>query len=45
MAFNFQELFMKFSLEGKEIELRGITGKPVKVISPNNMTKFLKKGH
>jgi hypothetical protein len=24
MAFNFQELFMKFSLEGKEIELRGI---------------------
>jgi hypothetical protein len=28
MAFNFQELFMKFLLEGKEIELRGITGKP-----------------
>jgi hypothetical protein len=28
--FNFQELFMKFSLEGKEIELRGITGKPGK---------------
>jgi hypothetical protein len=28
MAFNFQELFMKFALEGKEIELRGITGKP-----------------
>jgi hypothetical protein len=26
VAFNFQELFMKFSLEGKEIELRGITG-------------------
>ena len=35
MAFNFQELFMKFSLEGKEIELRGITGKPGKVISSN----------
>jgi hypothetical protein len=27
MDFNFQELFMKLSLEGKEIELRGITGK------------------
>ena len=27
VAFNFQEIFMKFSLEGKEIELRGITGK------------------
>jgi hypothetical protein len=23
VAFNFQELFMKFSLEGKEIKLRG----------------------
>jgi hypothetical protein len=45
MAFNFQELFMKFSLEGKEIELRGITGKPGKVISSNDMTKLLKKGH
>jgi hypothetical protein len=45
MAFNFQELFMKFSLEGKEIELRGITGKPGKVISSKNMTKLLKKGH
>jgi hypothetical protein len=30
MAFNFQELFMKFSLEGKEIELRGITGKQLR---------------
>jgi hypothetical protein len=38
MAFNFQGLFMKFSLEGKEIELRGITGKPGKVISSNGMT-------
>jgi hypothetical protein len=45
MAFNFQELFMKFSLEGKEIELRGITGKPGKVTSSNDMTKLLKKGH
>jgi hypothetical protein len=31
MAFNFQELFMKFSLEGKEIELRGIIGKLIQV--------------
>jgi hypothetical protein len=45
MAFNFQELFMKFSLEGKEIELRGITGKLGKVISSNDMKKLLKKGH
>jgi hypothetical protein len=45
MAFNFQELFMKFSLEEKEIELRGITGKPGKVISSNGITKLLKKGH
>jgi hypothetical protein len=36
---------MKFSLEGKEIELRGITLKPDKVISSNDMTKLLKNGH
>jgi hypothetical protein len=45
VAFNFQELFMKFSLEGKEIELRGIIGKLDKLISSNGMTKLLKKGH
>jgi hypothetical protein len=45
MALNFQDLFMRFSLEGKEIELRGIQGKPSKVISSNSMTKLLKKGH
>jgi hypothetical protein len=45
MTFNFQELFMKFSLEGKEIELRGITGKPSKEISSNGMKKLLKKGN
>jgi hypothetical protein len=45
MDFNFQELFMKFSLEGKEFELRGITGKPSKVVSSNGMKKLLKKGH
>jgi hypothetical protein len=32
-------------LEGKEIELRGITGKPGKAIISNGMTKVLKKGH
>ena len=26
--FNFQERFMKFSMEGKEVELRGIARKP-----------------
>ena len=45
MAFNFQKLFMKFSFEGKEFELRGITGKPSKVISSNDMKKLLKKEH
>jgi hypothetical protein len=45
VGFNFQELFMKFSLEGKEILLRGITGKPGKVIRSNGMTNFLKRGH
>jgi hypothetical protein len=45
MDFNFQELFMKFSLEGKEIELRGIIRKTSKVISSNDMKKLLKKGH
>jgi hypothetical protein len=45
VAFNFHELFMKFSLEGKEIGLRGITGKPGKVIISNGMKKLLKKGH
>jgi len=43
IAFNFQELFMKFSAEGKEVELRGIAGKPGKIISSNGMKKLLKK--
>jgi hypothetical protein len=45
MDFNFQELFMKFSLEGKEFELRGIIGKLSKVLSSYGMKKLLKKGH
>eukprot|EP00253_Pinus_taeda_P036042 PITA_36042 len=43
IAFNFQERFMKFSSEGKEVELRGITGKPRKIINSNRLTKLLKK--
>ena len=43
IAFNFQELFMKFSMEGKEVELRGIVGNSGKIISSNAMTKLLKK--
>ena len=45
VAFNFQIFFMKFSWEGKEYELNGITGKPRKVIISNGMTKLLKRGH
>jgi hypothetical protein len=44
MDFNFQEIFMKFSLKGKEIELRGITGKLDKVISSNGHDKIIEKG-
>jgi hypothetical protein len=39
MDFNFQERFMKISLEGKEFELKVITGKPSKVVSSNGVTK------
>lgn len=45
MTFNFQELFLKFFLEGREIELRGIQGRQSKVISFHSMKKLLKKGH
>ena len=43
IAFNFQELFTKFSTKGKEVELRGIAGKLGNIISSNGMTKLLKK--
>ena len=43
VAFNFQELFLNFFSEGKEIELRGITGKPGNIISSKFMAKLLKK--
>jgi hypothetical protein len=45
MVFNFQKLFMKFSLEGKEFDLRGITWEPSKVLSSNGMKKLLKNGN
>lgn len=45
MTLSFQYLFMRVSLEGKEIELRSIQGKPSKMINSNSMTKLLKKGH
>ena len=40
VAFNFQELFLKFFSKGKEIELRGITRKPGKIISSNVIQSF-----
>ena len=43
IAFNFQEIFIKFSAEGKEVELSSIAGKLGKIISSNGMTKLLKK--
>eukprot|EP00253_Pinus_taeda_P009120 PITA_09120 len=41
IAFNFQELFMKFSTDGKEVELRGIIGQPRKIISSKDLQKVL----
>ena len=43
VAFNFQELFLNFFSEGKEVELQGITGNSGKIISSNVMKKLLKK--
>ena len=43
IAFNFQELFLKFFWEGKEVELRGIEGKPGNIIISTSMTNLLKK--
>ena len=43
ITFNFQELFLKFFWEGKEVELRGIAGNLGKIIKSNVMTKLLKK--
>ena len=43
IAFNFEELFLKFFWEGKEVELIGIEGKPGKIINSNSVTKLLNK--
>jgi len=43
MALNFHEIFMRFSSDDKEIELRGIQGIPPKVIISNSITKLLKR--
>ena len=41
--FNFHEIFLKFFIEGKEVELQGVVGKPGKIISSNFMTNIPKK--
>ena len=43
VAFNFQEIFLNFFSEGKQVELQGIAGKLGKMISSNVMTKLLNK--
>ena len=43
VSFNFQELFLNFFSEGKELELWGISRKPEMIKSSNVMTKLLKK--
>ena len=43
VAFNFQELFLKFFSKGKEVEFRGITGKPRSILSSNVMKNIVKK--
>ena len=43
IVFNFQEIFMKFSLEWNEVELRATIGKSGKIIISNGMRKLLKK--
>eukprot|EP00253_Pinus_taeda_P017840 PITA_17840 len=42
IAFKFQEIFMKFFTEGKEVELRGIVGKMGKKISSNFLDNHVK---
>ena len=43
IAFNFQEFFLKYFSEGKEIKLRGIAGNLGMIISSNVMKNILKK--
>ena len=42
VAFNFQELFLIFFSNGKEVELQGIIGKEGNIISSNGMKKYSK---
>eukprot|EP00253_Pinus_taeda_P021511 PITA_21511 len=41
IAFSFQELFINFYAEGKEVELRGIARKPGKIINSNDLQNVL----
>ena len=43
IAFNFQELLLNIFMEGNEFKLRGIAGKPGKILSSNFMKNNLKK--
>ena len=43
IEFNFQEIFLNFFWEGKEVELQGIARKPGKIICSNTMKKLLNK--
>jgi hypothetical protein len=45
LALKFQDVFMRFSLDGKEIKLRGIQGKPSMVKISDIMKKVLNNGH
>ena len=45
MDLNFQDIFMRFSSDGKEIEIRGTQGKRSKAIISNRMKNLLKNGH
>ena len=43
ISFNFQECFLKFFWEEKEVELRGITGKLGNISGSNGMKNILRK--
>ena len=43
ISFNFSRTFLEFFLEGKEVELWGIEGKPRMIIRSNVMKNILKK--
>jgi hypothetical protein len=45
LAFEFQNIFTRFSSNDNEIELKRIQGKPSKVLNSNSMEKLLKNGN